>query len=58
MEKNRKNKGIIVALSAFYMALSYLVGIVIFLVVLKYPEIASDLDKIRLLYEYKHCCPV
>ena len=54
MEKNGKNKGIIGALSAFYMALSYLVGIVIFLVVLKYPEITSDLDKIRLLYEYKH----
>ena len=51
MKNNGKNKniGIIGALSAFYLALSYLSGIVIFLIVLKYQGITNPLDKLVIL---------
>jgi hypothetical protein len=48
-----KNGKLIGALSGFYLALSYLVGIIIFLVVLKYPEITNAVDKVTVLKNYK-----
>ena len=38
-------------LAAFYLAAAYLVGIVLFLVVLDYPSITNPLDKVELLVE-------
>ena len=49
---NKKYR-LIGALSGFYLALAYLIGIIIFLVVLKYSEITNDVDKVKILYEYK-----
>ncbi len=39
--------------SSVYLALSYLVGIVIFLFVLRYPEIKSAAEKVRIVTEMK-----
>jgi hypothetical protein len=51
--KMNKNGKLIGALSGFYLALSYLVGIIIFLVILKYPEITNSIDKVKALHDYK-----
>jgi len=39
--------------SSVYMAVAYITGILIFIVVLKYPQITEDLDKVKLLVEMK-----
>jgi len=39
--------------SSVYMALAYITGILIFIVVLKYPQITEDLDKVKLIVEMK-----
>ena len=57
MDSNERNEKIyngVGALSAFYLSVSYIVGIIIFLIVLKYPEITNDLEKIELLLNYKN----
>lgn len=44
-----KKQGVCALLAGLYMALAYLVGIVIFLFILKYPEITSVEEKILIL---------
>jgi len=39
--------------SSVYMAVAYITGILIFIVVLKYPQITEDLDKVKLIVEMK-----
>jgi len=39
--------------SSVYMAVAYITGILIFVVVLKYPQITEDLDKVKLIVEMK-----
>jgi len=39
--------------TSVYMALAYITGILIFIVVLKYPQITEDLDKVKLIVEMK-----
>ena len=39
--------------TSVYMALAYITGILIFIVVLKYPQITKDLDKVKILVEMK-----
>ncbi len=39
--------------SSLYMALAYITGIIIFVVVLKYPQITEDMDKVKIVVEMK-----
>lgn len=45
-----RNIGIITSL---YMALAYLAGIIIFIVVLQYPEITESIDKVKIIIEMR-----
>jgi hypothetical protein len=55
---NRNNvlkgsKSLVGIASSMYMALSYLIGIIIFIIVLRYPEITEEIDKVMIIIEMK-----
>jgi hypothetical protein len=55
---NRNNvlkgsKSLVGIASSMYMALAYLTGIIIFIVVLRYPEITEEIDKVMIIIEMK-----
>lgn len=47
----KRSQSIVGIASGLYMALAYIVGIVIFIVVLKYPEITEDIEKVKIVVE-------
>lgn len=51
MSKKLSSVGIV---SSLYMALAYLSGIIIYIVILKYPQITNDLEKIQIILEMKN----
>lgn len=50
----QKRPGIFIGIaSSLYMALSYLIGIIIFIVILRYPELTEAVDKVMITVEMK-----
>jgi hypothetical protein len=49
----KKSQSVIVVASSLYMALAYVSGIIIFIIVLRYPELTSDIDKLKMIVEMK-----
>jgi len=52
-ETGKRSRSIIGIASSMYMALSYLAGIIIFVVILRYPEMKQDNDKVKTIVEMK-----
>lgn len=56
MDRNyvfKRTQSIIGIATSLYMALAYLAGIIIFIVVLRYPEITEAIDKVKIIIEMK-----
>jgi hypothetical protein len=49
----KRSQSLIGIASSMYMALAYITGIIIFVVVLKYPQITEDMDKVKIVVEMK-----
>jgi hypothetical protein len=49
----KRTQSIIGIASSLYMALAYLAGIIIFIVVLRYPELTEAIDKVKIIIEMK-----
>lgn len=49
----KRSQSIVGIVTSLYMALAYLAGIIIFIVVLRYPEITEEIDKVKIIIEMR-----
>lgn len=49
----KRSQSIIGIATSLYMTLAYLAGIIIFIVILRYPEITEEIDKVKIIIEMK-----
>jgi hypothetical protein len=52
-ESLKRSQSIMGVATSLYMALAYIAGIIIFIVVLRYPEITEEIDKVKIIIEMK-----